>query len=146
MAGKKFANKLWNISRFVLGQNGITNYELRIMNEKLSEKDKEILEKLGTTIKLTDEHIENFQFGQALHAIYDFIWRDFADQYIEYSKTNDAEETKQTLAYVLSNILKLLHPFMPFITEEIWSSMPIKDKKPLIIENWPKTDESGIMN
>ncbi|MEK7067010.1 MAG: class I tRNA ligase family protein [Patescibacteria group bacterium] len=116
------------------------------MNEKLSEKDKEILEKLGTTIKLTDEHIENFQFGQALHAIYDFIWRDFADQYIEYSKTNDAEETKQTLAYVLSNILKLLHPFMPFITEEIWSSMPIKDKKPLIIENWPKTDESGIMN
>ena len=53
---------------------------------KIIRKDKEILEKLGTTIKLTDEHIENFQFGQALHAIYDFIWRDFADQYIEYSK------------------------------------------------------------
>ena len=141
LAGKKFANKLWNISRFVLKQTG--NDKLKVINDKvlsdmnLQTQDKEILEKLGKTIKLTDEHIETFQFGQALHAIYEFAWYEFADKYLEYSKTSGTEETKQTLSFVLINILKLTHPFMPFITEEIWASLPIDDKKLLIIENWP---------
>ena len=141
MAGKKFANKLWNISRFVLKQIG--NDKLKVINDKvlsdmnLQTQDKKILEKLGKTIKLTDEYIETFQFGQALHAIYEFVWYEFADKYLEYSKTSETEETGQTLSFVLINILKLLHPFMPFITEEIWASLPMDDKKLLIIESWP---------
>ena len=141
MAGKKFANKLWNISRFVLKQIG--NDKLKVINDKvlsdmnLQTQDKKILEKLGKTIKLTDEYIETFQFGQALHAIYEFVWYEFADKYLEYSKTSDTEETRQTLSFILINILKLLHPFIPFITEEIWASLPMDDKKLLIIESWP---------
>ena len=137
LAGKKFANKLWNISHFVLTKTGVMNYELRITNEKLSKEDKEILEKLNETIKLTNEHIDAFQFGQALHAIYEFVWREFADKYIEHSKTREDDGAKQTLAFTLATILKLTHPFMPFVTEEIWASLPANDKKLLIIEQWP---------
>ena len=137
LAGKKFCNKLWNISRFVLTKTGIMNYELRITNKKLSKEDKEILEKLNETIKLTNEHIDAFQFGQALHAIYEFVWREFADKYIEHSKTREDDGAKQTLAFTLATILKLTHPFMPFVTEEIWASLPANDKKLLMIEQWP---------
>ena len=137
LAGKKFCNKLWNISRFVLTKTGITNYELRITNEKLSKEDKEILEKLNETIKTANENIDAFQFGQALHTIYEFVWREFADKYIEFSKTKDDEGAKQTLAFTLTAILKLLHPFMPFVTEEIWGSLLIENKKLLMIEQWP---------
>jgi len=152
LAGKKFANKLWNISRFVLTKTGIMNYEspkesklptgqVRITNEKLSKEDKEILEKLNETIKLANEHMDTFQFGQALHTIYDFVWRDFADKYIEHSKTREDDSAKQTLAFTLATIIKLLHPFMPFVTEEIWGSLPANssadEKKLLMIEQWP---------
>ena len=137
LAGKKFCNKLWNISRFVLTKTGITNYELRITNEKLSKEDKEILEKLNETIKTANENIDAFQFGQALHTIYEFVWREFADKYIEFSKTRDDEGAKQTLVFTLTAILKLLHPFMPFVTEEIWGSLLIENKKLLMMEQWP---------
>ena len=85
------------------------------------------------------ENIENYNFGQALHTIYDFVWHEYADKYIEYAKTKDSKENKRNFIVVFANRLKLLHPFMPFITEEIWSMIsPIRDKKMLIIEEWPK--------
>ena len=95
------------------------------------------MEKLNETIKLANEHMDTFQFGQALHTIYDFVWRDFADKYIEHSKTREDDSAKQTLAFTLATIIKLLHPFMPFVTEEIWGSLLIENKKLLMIEQWP---------
>ena len=132
LAGKKFANKLWNMSRFVITQNGISKE-----HQNLSKEDKEILEKLDRVIKLSTENIDNYNFGQTLRIIYDFVWHEYADKYIEYAKTKNSEETKEILSSVLLNILKLLHPFMPFITEEIWSMMAGKNNL-LIIEEWPK--------
>ncbi|PIR57749.1 MAG: valine--tRNA ligase [Parcubacteria group bacterium CG10_big_fil_rev_8_21_14_0_10_38_31] len=141
LAGKKFANKLWNIARFVL-QNANEkikdqNAKLQFKMENLTKEDKEILEKLDAVTKSVNKDIEEYNFGQALHTLYDFIWHDFADVYIEYSKSKETEDVKKVLYLSLTSILKLLHPFMPFITEEIWGTVPVKDKKPLIIETWP---------
>ena len=85
--------------------------------------------------------MDNYNFGQALHIIYDFVWHEYADKYIEYAKTKDNEEVKNVLSAVLASVLKLLHPFMPFITEEIWSMVfaNSSENKMLIIEEWPKT-------
>ena len=145
-AGKKFANKLWNIARFVLQTSNLnlknqkSKLQLKIQKlSKTSKEDKEILEKLEQTVKSVTKNIDDYKFGQALHAIYDFIWHDFADVYIEYSKTKDTDEIKEILSYVLTNTVKILHPFMPFITEEIWSMLPQSDDKEknlLIIEKW----------
>ena len=134
LAGKKFANKLWNIARFV-----VSNPPNSEQSPNLSKEDKEIYEKLEQVINSVTEDVNNYNFGQALHIIYDFVWHDFADKYIERSKTRKDEECKNVLSSVLASALKLLHPFMPFITEEIWSMMPGKNKKMLIIEKWPKT-------
>ena len=134
--GKKFANKLWNIARFVLekSKNEIsTQEELKAINDPESRK---LLEKLDETKKSVAENLEKYNFGEAAHIIYDFAWRDFADKYIEYSKKTDNEETKNILSFTLINILKLLHPFMPFITEEIWSRLKQKDL--LMIAKWPE--------
>ncbi len=136
MAGKKFANKLWNISRFVLMQNG--DFKSQAPKSELLKEDKAILKKLNNIIKSANKDIKEYKFGHALHTIYDFVWHDFADKYIEYSKLKDAKNTKQILSFVLIAVLKLLHPFMPFITEEIWKHLPIKNKKILMIEKWQK--------
>ncbi|OGD38437.1 valine--tRNA ligase [Candidatus Azambacteria bacterium RIFCSPLOWO2_01_FULL_46_26] len=148
IAGKKFCNKLWNASRFVLQQIGIPNSQFPISNKisnfkKLTKADKIILRELRKTIKEVDKNIEKFQFGQALQALYDFFWHEFCDVYLEASKAQltdpkRKEQTRRILLHVLANSLKLLHPFTPFITEEIYSHLPIKDKTMLIVENWPK--------
>src|SRR3989344_3077282 len=130
MAGKKFANKLWNISRFVSGKTGASNIEHRASSVV---EDQEILGKLDSTKKSVEQGIKNYEFGQALHTLYDFIWHEFADKYIEASKKREDEEIKQALGYVLAEIIKMLHPFMPFITEEIWQKLPIENKKSVII-------------
>jgi len=135
-AGKKFANKLWNISRFVLSKQK----EGAAPNGYPEPKDTDnrtIVEKLRATRKAVHDDIEAFRFGQALHTLYDFIWHDFADIYIEQAKIKDTEEAREILLFVLDRSLRLLHPFMPFVTEEIWSSMPGRNKKLLIIELWP---------
>ena len=143
LAGKKFANKLWNITRFVLKQNASSRPQRKSAAmaggaEKISTpENKEIIKKLEKTIISVSDDIENYNFGQALHSLYDFVWRDFADRYLEYAKTKNDDETKEILSSVLLNILKLLHPFMPFITEEIWSMMAGKNNL-LIIEEWPQ--------
>ncbi len=133
MMGKKFANKIWNIARYVLGKAG-PEYDF---NPDRDIAGAPVISKFKKVVGETEKAINGYKFGQAAHLIYDFVWHDFADKYIEETKNKDDRETKDTLMYVLVNSLKLLHPFMPFITEEIWSILPVKNKKLLIIEKWP---------
>ena len=129
MMGKKFANKLWNITRYILMKTG-DDFQVR-------ETEHEIVKKLHLAAASISKNINTYKFGEAAHELYDFIWHDLADKYIEESKNKDDLETKQTLAYVLINSLKLLHPFMPFITEEIYSKLPVKDAELLMVADWP---------
>ena len=107
--------------------------------QNLTVNDKKILKQLDKTIESVNKNLEQFKFGKAAHTLYDFFWHDFCDQYIEESKKQQSEKTKKILLYVLTISLKLLHPFIPFITEEIYQKLPIKDKKAcLMIESWPE--------
>jgi valyl-tRNA synthetase len=147
--GRKFCNKVWNASRFVLMQNAkckMQNYNLKFKIKNLTQADKKILEALNKTIKQVNKDLENFRFGKAAQILYNFFWHDFCDVYIEKSKLQLSEKldrgviikTQKILLYVLLNSLKLLHPFIPFITEEIYQRLPLKNKKKcLMIENWP---------
>ena len=130
--GKKFANKLWNITRYVLMKLG-DDYEIKGVRPSGSE----IISKMDSAVKSVTKNIEGYKFGEAAHDLYDFVWHEFADKYIEETKNKDDQETEDTLAYLLLTCLKLLHPFMPFITEEIYLKLPIKEKKLLLIEDWP---------
>jgi valyl-tRNA synthetase len=135
--GRKFCNKLWNASRFVILQT--LNSKSQILNVKLTRADKKILDTLNKTVESVNKDLEKFQFGKATHALYDFFWHDFCDIYIEKSKKRNDKEAGEILLYVLLASLKLLHPFIPFITEEIYQKLPMKKKKKcLMIENWPK--------
>jgi len=146
VAGKKFSNKIWNASRFTLLQ---TENQIEVSTKKhlkklknLTNADKQILEQFENITKNTSKNIDNFEFGQALHDLYNFFWHDFCDCYLESSKTQMAnadlkKNTQKILIYILSDSLKLLHPFIPHITEEIWSKMPLREKSALIIEKWP---------
>jgi len=151
LAGKKFCNKIWNASRFVLmAQNGKSeirnskfeiNTKYKIQNTKLTSADKKILLGLKKLQKDVGRFIEKYEFGKALHRLYNFFWRQYADIYIETAKEQLANEklkvqTQNVLLYVHLNLLKLLHPFLPFITEEIWSAF--NNKNLIMIENWPK--------
>jgi valyl-tRNA synthetase len=144
LMGKKFCNKIWNASRFVLQQISnpkpkIQNSKLQLKNKKLTKADKKILKALKETTEMVNKDLENFRFGKAAHALYDFFWHDFCDKYIEDSKKQNDEKTKKILFHILLTSLKLLHPFIPFVTEEIYQSLPLKGKKKcLIIEEWPK--------
>ncbi|MEA3292939.1 MAG: valine--tRNA ligase [Patescibacteria group bacterium] len=152
--GKKFCNKLWNASRFVLQQTSsskrkaphLRRYEKRYKQEilktefktkNLTKADKKILTSLEITTKSVNKDLENFLFGKAAHTLYDFFWHNFCDVYIEESKKQNKETTEKILLYVLLTSLKLLHPFIPFITEEIYQKLPLKKEKSIIIENWP---------
>jgi len=145
--GKKFCNKIWNASRFVLMNKPMRIYAdsgsfylqrgFRQM-KNLTRADKKILKALNKTVKSVNKNLENFQFGKTAHTLYHFFWHDFCDQYIEESKKQDDLKTKKILFHVLLNSLILLHPFSPFITEEIYQKLPIKKKKSsLMIEEWP---------
>ena len=131
LMGKKFANKIWNIARYIITKIEDKNFEM----QKTAET--EIIKKFKEVAVSATKDIDNYQFGQAAHLIYDFIWHDLADKYIEETKNKNDDETKQILIYLLTNSLKLLHPFMPFITEELWSKLPMKNKKLLLVEEWP---------
>ena len=127
IGGKKFCNKIWNAARFVLQNKNLKT-------NKKTPADKKILAQLAKTQKQVSKLIDKYDFGKALHILYDFFWHDFCDVYIEESKKNMNAEV---LAYVLKESLKLLHPFMPFITEKIWGEMP-NGKNLLIIEEWTR--------
>ena len=138
--GKKFCNKIWNASRFVMMQIGKKPIPDIKKFKALTEADKKIIKSLQKTTKAVDKALDEFQFGKATHIIYDFFWKDFCDVYIEKSKSQkNRKNTQKILLYVLSNSLKLLHPFIPFITEQIYQTLPVKNKKKcLMIEEWPK--------
>ena len=149
-ANRNFANKLWNATRFLMMNmtDEITdsNFDL----EKLHYEDKWILSKLQKVIKSITDKIEKYDIGLAADDIYDFIWSDFCDWYIEIVKpvlySDNAEEktnTVKVLLYVLENILKLLHPFMPYITEEIWQALPNREAA-LIVSKWPEYKEELV--
>ena len=141
MAGKKFANKLWNIARYVRSVRDDRDENVSIERSDRSPNiehvdDKPILEKLRIIETEVRANIESYELGPALHKIYDFIWHEFADKYIEASKKRDDEEVKKVLLALLLGSLKILHPFMPFITEEIYQILPTENKKLLMIERW----------
>jgi len=141
LMGKKFANKIWNASRFALIQIGNQKISLssrKPTGQKLTPADKKILKQLELTTKKVNTELEKYGFGQAAHLIYDYFWHDFCDTYIEAAKKQDDVQTKQILAYVLTNSLKLLHPFIPFVTETIYQKLPFKEKDFLMVEDWPK--------
>ncbi|MFA5355400.1 MAG: valine--tRNA ligase [Candidatus Paceibacterota bacterium] len=136
--GKKFCNKIWNASRFVMMQ---LPGEMELP-KKISAKiptNKEIIKALEKTVASLDKSLDSYEFGQAARTLYNFFWHDFCDVYIEKAKNQSDEETKKTLLYTLSASLKMLHPFVPFITEEIYQILPIKNRGGiLMVENWPK--------
>lgn len=136
--GKKFCNKIWNATRFIM-MNIEKEVDIsKIKEGKLTSADKRILKSLKKTIDSVDNHLEKFQFGKAAHLLYDFFWHSFCDRYIEETKNQKGEETEKVLLYTLASSLKILHPFIPFVTEEIYQKLPIKNKKEcLMIEEWP---------
>ncbi len=129
-AGKKFANKLWNIARYILTRKTTFSDD----KKEPTEDDRKIMEELKILQETTEQKITNYEFGQGLRLIYDFVWHEFADKYIETTKNREDEDAQKTLRNVLKETLKLLHPFMPFITEDIWEKMG--EKNLLMIERW----------
>ena len=143
LASRNFANKLWNASRFVL-MNIEEGDDLDFKGENLELEDKWILKRLNDVIVDVSKNLDKYEIGLAADRIEDFIWNEYCDWYIEFAKIrlygDDKEakaNVKKVLLYVLKNMLVLLHPFMPFITEEIYSSLPNK-KDLLIVEDWPE--------
>ena len=137
-----FINKLWNASRFVL-MNIEDLKEVDYSNLFL--EDKWILTKLNKTIKNVRANMEKYELQNVGSQLYKFIWEDFCDNYIELSKKNiDRLETKSVLLKVLTSIIKMLHPFMPYVTEEIYLNLPIKDEESIMISSYPKYNENEI--
>ena len=134
-----FINKLWNASRFVL-MNIEDLKELDLTN--LHIHDKWILTKYEETIKTVKKHMDKYEFNIVGSTLYDFIWDCFCDKYIEMSKfTSNETTTKSTLYIVLTGIIKMLHPFMPYVTEEIYQKLPMKDAESIMISEYPKYDK-----
>lgn len=139
-----FANKIWNASRFALmNMDGITHDEIDLTGE-LSLPDKWILSRLNETIEHVTHNTDKYEFGEAGRALYNFIWDDFCDWYIEMAKLplNGEDEaakltTRSVLAHVLDQTLRMLHPYMPFITEEIWQQLPHEGSS-IMIAKWPE--------
>ena len=136
-AMRNFCNKIWNASRFVMMNLTIDKNELP---KNLELEDKWILSKLNNVAKEVCENMDAFELGVASAKIYDFIWDSYCDWYIELTKSRMNEDTQKVLLYVLTEILKLLHPFMPFITEEIFQAIP-HDGEALMIAEYPKFHE-----
>ena len=147
-AMRNFANKLWNASRYVMMNLAEGECYTLPAAEKLETADKWVLSKLNTLVSEVTENMESYELGVAIQKIYDFIWDIYCDWYIEMTKARlfaDDAERKHTatsvLVYVLDQILRLLHPFMPFITEEIWQSIP-HEGEALIVAQWPVASEA----
>lgn len=151
-ASRNFANKLWNAARFVLMNLELSENSLP-ETDSLCLEDKWILDRYNSVIKEVTDNIDKYELGIAVQKLYDFIWDEFCDWYIELVKPRlyDKEcqsrmAAQKTLCYVLSNTLCLLHPFMPFITEEIWQSLPHEGSS-IMLTDWPKySDKLSFTN
>ena len=145
-ASRNFANKIWNAARFI--HMNIDGHDVPCaLPESLSLEDQWIVSRFNTVAKEVTENLDKFELGMAVSKLYDFIWDDFCDWYIELAKRplsgEDqavAQNTRQVLVWVLTHTLALLHPFMPFVTEEIWQSLP-HDGEALIVAPWPQYEE-----
>ena len=142
-SSRNFANKLWNASRFIL-MNLPEDQKAPYLPDELSLEDKWVLSKYNNLVKDVTENLDKFEIGVAVQKLYDFIWDIFCDWYIELSKVrlnSDDEEAADTaravLVYVMTGMLQLLHPFMPFITEEIWQSLPHEGDS-IMVSKWPE--------
>lgn len=148
-ASRNFANKIWNAARFII-MNLDENEPAPYIPEKLALEDKWILSQYNALVKDVTDSLEKYELGLSVQKLYDFIWDVFCDWYIEIAKirlsSEDAELkecAKAVLVYVMSNTLKLLHPFMPFITEEIWQTLPHSGES-IMISDWPVFQEKLV--
>jgi len=143
-AYKKFANKIWNATRFVL--MNLEDYK-EVPLENLKTVDKWILTRLNKTVKEVTSALENYDFNIAARTIYNFFWDEFCDWYIEASKprlkTEERHLVQTLLVKTLDTSLRLLHPFMPFLTEELWQKLPV-DGESITIAKWPEVEEENI--
>ena len=140
-----FINKLWNASRYVLmnlEDMKTSGYDY----QNLSKADKWILTLKNNLIKDVTKNMDSYDFHNVGNMLYKFIWEDFCDNYIELSKANMNDTTKSVLLDVLTTILKLLHPFMPYVTEEIYSMLPFKDSESIVISTYPKYDSETVFD
>ncbi len=146
-ASRNFANKIWNAARFIL--MNIEGKDIGCaLPEELYTSDKWILNRFNSVTAAVTENLDKFELGMAVSKLYDFIWDDFCDWYIELAKirmnrsdAESADSARRVLVWVMSNTLKLLHPFMPYITEEIWQTLP-HEGEALIVAKWPEYDEN----
>ena len=138
-----FINKLWNASRFVLMNIGNLK-EKTINKDELTLYDKWILTKKNELIKSTIKNMDKYDFHNVGAELYNFIWEDFCDWYIELTKSSMTETTKTVLLETLTDILKLLHPFMPYVTEEIYGMLPLKDAESIMIAPYPTYNKKDI--
>ena len=146
-ASRNFANKIWNAARFILMNIEGKDIDCALP-KKLYTSDKWILNRFNNVTAAVTENLEKFELGMAVSKLYDFIWDDFCDWYIELAKIRmngadeeSADRARRVLVWTMSNTLKLLHPFMPYITEEIWQTLP-HDGEALIVAKWPEYDEA----
>ena len=158
---RNFSNKLWNIGRFLLMNLESANKEIPFYSptshsspakrdlaprDLISPNDKRIISDLNALVASVTKNIERYRFSDAAKSLYEFSWHTFADVYLEKNKerfqTGDTEALS-VLRHVYLTILKLLHPFMPFVTEEIWNKIPRKTHDPLIISPWPTSSLSS---
>lgn len=142
-----YLNKVWNISRYVM-MNIEGYHEVDLKHAKLNLASRWILARLNQVIKEVDYNFDKYEFGEGNKALYNFVWNDFASWYVEISKvdlqSDDAENkniTQNVLVYVLMQIIKMLHPIVPFITEEIYQSLPHKEES-ITISSWPAVEEA----
>ncbi len=153
-ASRNFMNKLWNASRFVLMNTEELNpsdVEEPVSASLLDLKDRWILSRLQQTIVKATDELDRFNFGEYTNLIYEFVWGEFCDWYIEWCKKDlyggepqKRRKTQQLLVKILSQILKLLHPIAPYITEEIWQSLPINEAESIMITSWPQNSPEKI--
>jgi len=152
-AGRNFANKLWNAARFVVRSIETEDMALNIKREGLGVEERWILSRLSRTTASVVKLMESFQFGEALRQLHDFIWGEFCDWYIEFAKIRLGDKDASpvpVLVYVLEASLRLLHPFMPFVTEELWQNL--KKRLPadwqktesIMIAAYPEADEKAV--
>jgi valyl-tRNA synthetase len=155
-ASRNFTNKMWNAARFVM-MNLATDFvtdltDLRDLRDELELSDRWILSRFNQVVKQTCNYLDNYGLGEAAKGLYEFIWNEFCDWYIELVKSrlqgdnpSSKKVAQQTLAFVLDGFLRLLHPFMPHITEEIWHTLNrVGDETCLALQAYPKLDESLI--
>ncbi len=160
-AGRNFANKIWNASRFVLMNLGdieneadqLMQFDPEQLPKDLNRADRWILHRFNETVKRVDELFERYELGEAARLIYEYLWNDFCDWYLEISKyqlyrqgesadiKKDRNRTRSILVYLIDGVMRILHPFMPFISEEIWQQLPNRKEEALVVAAWPEASE-----